>query len=312
MEYCGQHAAEDRQGVGEMQPCVNLGGITVGDGHPVVVCAELGTNFAGDLGVAKRLIREVATAGCLIVKTQKRTPELSIPRSQWDDLRDTPWGQMSKLEYRRRVEIPPEAHVELATYAKEFGLAYFTSVWDIPSAQAMADIGQTVMKIPSARAQDRELLAAVARMAKTVILSTGGCRWSDVQCSMGILLGIMREKSSILINQCTMAYPARADQSDLRVIQAYKDAFRCPAGFSSHKIGVETCLLAVAVGANLIERHVTLCRRLPGSDHRMSSETPDLRRLVERVRYAEAALGDGTKKIYPEEEVERQRLRGTV
>mgnify|MGYP001613574826 CR=1 FL=1 len=115
----------------------------------------------------------------------------------------------------------------------------------------------------------------------------------------------------LVLLQCTSAYPPRADESNLRVIQTYKQSFGCPVGFSSHKIGIQTCLLAVAVGANVIERHITLSRDAKGSDHRMSSEPEDLARLVKEIRYAEACLGDGKKIVFPSEEAERKRLRGT-
>lgn len=290
---------------------VEIAGIPIGDGYPTRVCAELGTNHRGDLALATQMIWASKVAGCDMVKLQCRTPELAVPEAEWNELRDTPWGKMTKLKYRSRVEFNDALWADLVTFAASVEIPLFASVWDLPSLEVMEKVGSPCHKIPSPRLHDDELLKAVAWTAQPIILSTGISTMEEVEHAVNLIHQHSDGKPALILLQCTSAYPARADESNLRVIQTYKEAFGCPVGFSSHKIGIETCELAVAVGANLIERHMTLDRSETGSDHRMSSTPADLARLVKKVRYAEAALGSGVKCVYPSEEAERKRLRGS-
>lgn len=297
---------------------VTIAGIAIGDGSPTRVCAEIGVNHQGDLDLAMALIRAAKEAGCDFVKGQRRSPELAVPQAEWNELRDTPWGRMPKLVYRHKVEFSDEQWAKLFDFAKSIGIPLFASVWDIPSLESMERLGSPCHKIPSARLHDDALLRAVASLGKPVILSTGMSAWAEIKHAIDVVrknFDVYRKdswrfKPAVLPLQCTSSYPARHDESNLRVIQTYKREFGCPVGFSSHKIGIATCVLAVAVGANLIERHISLDRRTKGSDHRMSSEPEDLARLVKEIRYAESCLGTGEKIVYPSEEAERKRLRG--
>ena len=299
---------------------VTIGGIPIGDGHPCRIVAEIGTNHGGDLDLAKWLIKMAKDVGCDMVKGQKRSPELAVPRAEWQELRDSPWGQMTKIAYRRRVEFSEDQWAELFEYAKGVGIPLFASVWDLPSLESMERVGSPCHKIPSARLHDDELLRATARYGRPVILSTGMSEWIAVKRAWSILRDQFDADSKakwrnlplIIPMQCTSSYPARHDESNLRVIQTYKREFGGPVGFSSHKIGIATCILALAVGANLVERHITWSRETPGSDHRMSSTGEDLKRLVREIRYAEACLGDGIKCLTESERPEAVRLRGNI
>jgi len=284
---------------------VTIAGIPIGDGYPCSVIAEIGTNASGSLRVAKQMIEAAKESGATFVKFQARTPELAVPETEWNELRDTPFGRMTKLGYRKAVEFGEDGYRELFAHAERIGIVAFASVWDVPSVKRMERVGSPCHKIPSARMTDYDLLAEVNYLQKPTILSTGMSTWEEVQRGF-VALPFHRT----IVLQCTSAYPAQADESNLRVIQTYKRELHCPVGFSSHKIGIATCLLAVAVGANLIERHISLDRSTKGSDHRMSSEPEDLARLVKEIRYAEACLGDGVKRVYDSEVPERKRLRG--
>ena len=292
---------------------VTIGGIPIGDGHPVRLVAEIGTGHQGDVDLAKWLIHMAKDVGCDFVKGQRRTPELAVPRDEWNEPRDTPWGyQLSKLEYRRRVEFDDRQWAELFEYAKEIGIPLFASVWDVPSLESMERLGCPAYKIPSARLHDRRLVMAAASDGVPLILSTGMSSMKDVENAVMWAGGgarTARRELQLILLQATSACPAKAEESNLRVIRYYRDCFQCPVGFSSHKIGIATCLLAVAVGANVIERHITWSRDAKGSDHRMSSTGEDLKRLVQEIRYAEACLGDGIKCIAQSEMVEAVRLR---
>ncbi len=286
---------------------VTIAGIPIGDGHPCRLVVDLGTNHQGDVRLALKMIEAAKAAGADFIKLQKRTPELSVPKAEWNELRDTPWGKMTKLDYRKRVEFGGDEYSTIDAHCHAIGIPWFCSVWDVPSVRFLRNLpcDFVALKIPSARVTDLELLAEVNYYQKPTILSTGMSTWEEVQRAF-----IALPFHNTIVLQCTSAYPARADESSLRVMDTYRRMLHCPVGFSSHKIGIQTCLLAVAVGANLIERHLSLDRRTKGSDHRMSSEPEDLARLVSEIRYAEACLGDGVKVVFPSEEAERQRLRG--
>lgn len=299
---------------------VTIGGIPIGEGHPVRICAEIGTNHGGDVDVAKWLARMAKDVGCDFVKLQIRTPELAVPREEWEQPRDTPWGTMEKLAYRKRVELGDADLIGFNDLCEATGIPWFTSVWDVQALERLRGLPVDIIavKIPSARLHDDALLRAAARYGRPVILSTGMSEWVAVKRAWSILRDQFdansefkwRKTAQIIPMQCTSSYPARHDESNLRVIQTYKREFGGPVGFSSHKIGIATCLLAVAVGANLVERHVTWSRDAKGSDHRMSSTGEDLKRLVQEVRYAEACLGDGLKIVEASEVAEAKRLRG--
>jgi len=301
---------------------VNIAHIPIGDGYPVRVCAEIGTNHQGRLPLAFRMIEAAKEAGADFVKFQVRTPELAVPKAEWHEVRDTPWGKLTKLDYRKRVEFSAYDYEAIDEHCRKVGILWFCSYWDQPSLDRIhkLNVDFVCVKIPSARLHDDELLRSAAKYGRPVILSTGMSEWSEVKRAVNILTtnydtggkADWRAKPQIIPMQCTSAYPARHDESNLRVIRTYKRELGFPVGFSSHKIGIATCVLAVAVGANIIERHLTLDRGRLGSDHRMSSEPEDMERLVKEIRYAEACLGDGKKVVYPSEEAERKRLRGAV
>ncbi len=284
---------------------VTIAGIPIGDGYPCRVCAEVGTNPAGSLWSAKELIRIAKGAGAEFVKFQCRTPRLAVPEGEWNDPRDTPWGKMTKLEYREAVEFSEEAYRDLFAYAETLGIVAFASVWDIPALDRMERVGSPCHKIPSARLHDLDLISAIAKTRKPLILSTG---MSDMPNVVSAVAMARICDGPFCLLQCCSAYPARADESNLRVIQTYKREFGCPVGFSSHKIGQLTCLLAVAAGANMIERHLSVDRRMKGSDHRLSTEPDELTRLVREVRQVEAIMGDGVKTVLPSEMPEAKRL----
>ena len=295
---------------------VTIGGLDIGHEHHCRVIAEIGVNHNGDIDRALDLIAAARRAGCDAVKFQKRTPHLAVPEAEWGELRDTPFGKMPKLDYRERVEFDWPDYQIIAEYCQTIGIPWFVSVWDLPSVEIMEGMECVAYKIPSARLHDTALLRRVARTMKPLILSTGMSTMEDVETAVRTLDNTRQDKTpcfyqDLILLQCTSAYPAKAEESNLRVIQTYRETYcDMPVGFSSHKIGLQTCLLAVAAGACVIERHITLDRAALGSDHKMSSTPEDLARLVKEIRYAEQCLGDGVKRVYPSEEGERKRLRG--
>jgi N-acetylneuraminate synthase len=286
-----------------IQP-VKIGNRFVGPGHPCYVIAEIGINHNGDLDIAKQLIKMSAEAGCDAVKFQKRTPELCVPLDQRNILRETPWGQMTYMDYRYKVEFDEKQYKELADYAQTFNLHLFASPWDVESVDFMVKMNHPVIKIPSASITDVELLGKIASTKLPVIMSTGMSTMDQIDKAVSIL-----NKENLLIAHSTSAYPCDPQELNLRMIPVLQDRFQVPIGYSGHETGLQTTVAAVTLGACFVERHVTLDRAMWGSDQSASVEPPGLVRLVRDIRTVEKALGDGIKKVYESEKKPMSRLR---
>ena len=286
-----------------IQP-VKIGNRFVGPGHPCYVIAEIGINHNGDLDIAKQLIKMSAEAGCDAVKFQKRTPELCVPLDQRNVLRETPWGQMTYMDYRYKVELDEKQYKELADYAQTFSLDLFASPWDVESVDFMVKMNHPVIKIPSASITDVELLEKIASTKLPVIMSTGMSTMTQIDKAVSIL-----NKESLLIAHSTSAYPCDPQELNLRMIPVLQDRFQVPIGYSGHETGLQTTVAAVTLGACFVERHVTLDRAMWGSDQSASVEPQGLVRLVRDIRTVEMALGDGIKKVYESEKKPMSRLR---
>jgi N-acetylneuraminate synthase len=286
-----------------IQP-VKIGNRFVGPGHPCYVIAEIGINHNGDLDIAKQLIKMSAEAGCDAVKFQKRTPELCVPLDQRNVLRETPWGQMTYMDYRYKVEFDEKQYKELADYAQTFNLHLFASPWDVESVDFMVKMKHPVIKIPSASITDVELLEKIATTKLPVIMSTGMSTMDQIDKAVSIL-----NKENLLIAHSTSAYPCDPQELNLRMIPVLQDRFQVPIGYSGHETGLQTTVAAITLGACFVERHVTLDRAMWGSDQSASVEPPGLVRLVRDIRTVEMALGDGIKKVYDSEKKPMSRLR---
>ena len=283
---------------------VKIGNRLVGPGQPCYVIAEIGINHNGDLNVAKQLIQMSAEAGCDAVKFQKRTPELCVPLDQRDVVRETPWGQMTYMYYRYKVEFDEKQYKELADYAQTFNLHLFASPWDVESVDFMVKMNHPVIKIPSASITDVELLEKIASTKLPVIMSTGMSTMTQIDKAVSIL-----NKGNLLIAHSTSAYPCDPQELNLRMIPVLQDRFQVPIGYSGHETGLQTTVAAVTLGACFVERHVTLDRAMWGSDQSASVEPQGLVRLVRDIRTVEMALGDGIKKVYESEKKPMSRLR---
>ena len=289
-----------------MPRMIEIGGRPVGDGHPVYIVAEIGINHNGDLGIAKKLIDAAVMAGCDAVKFQKRTPGKCVPPEQRDILRETPWGLITYLEYRQRIEFDRDAYAGIDRHCREREIAWFVSCWDQESVDFMETFDSPCYKVPSALLTDHDLLRRLRRTGRPVILSTGMSTIEQIRTAVE-LLGI----DNLLITHCTSTYPCKPEELNLRVIQTLRREFDCPIGYSGHEIGLQATYAAVVLGACLVERHITLDRAMWGSDQAASVEPWGMIRLVRDIRVTEAALGDGIKRVYASEEPAIRRLRGT-
>jgi N-acetylneuraminate synthase len=287
---------------------VTIGTHVIGGGHPAYVVAEIGLNHNGEVSLAKRLIDVAADAGANAVKFQKRTPEISTPAHMRDVSRETPWGTMSYLDYRYRIEFDRDQYIEVADHALMRGLDWFASPWDVPSVEFLEDLGVAAHKVASACLTDTALLEALRDTGKPVILSTGMSTMDQIDAAIEVL-GTDR----LVLLHATSTYPMEPDEANLRMIPTLRDRFPgVPVGYSGHERGLQISLAAVALGAVAVERHITLDRTMWGSDHAASLEPAGLQHLVRDIRIVETALGDGVKRVFPGELAPQAKLRRVV
>jgi len=282
-----------------------IGSHVVGEGLPAYLIAEIGLNHNGDVELAKRLIDVAADAGAQAVKFQKRTPEISTPTHMRDVPRETPWGTMTYLEYRYRVEFDRNQYIEIGDHATLRGLDWFASPWDVPSVEFLEELNVVAHKVASASVTDLELLRALAATGKPIILSTGMSTIDQIDTAVDVL-GV----ENLVLLHATSTYPLPAEEANLRMMTTLKGRYPgVPVGYSGHEPGLQISLAAAALGATAIERHITLDRTMWGSDHAASLEPEGLRHLIRDIRIIETALGDGIKRIMPGEEAPMAKLR---
>jgi len=284
---------------------VKVGDKFIGEGEPVYIIAEIGINHNGSLSLAKEMIDGAVMAGCDAVKFQKRTPEICVPKDQWDFERETPWGRITYIDYRRKVEFGFEEYLEIDGYCKQKGIDWYASPWDEEAVFFLEKFKPIMYKIASASLTDKNLLKHVNASGKPVMLSTGMSSLEEIDNAIRQL-----GTENLLLAQATSTYPCSLEELNLKVIQTYKEKYPgVPVGYSGHETGLATTLAAVALGANFIERHITLDRAMWGTDQAASVEITGMHRLVKDIRDVEKALGDGVKKVYESEYVNLNKLR---
>ena len=284
---------------------MKIGNKTVGEGHPTYVIAEIGINHNGDIDIAKGMIDAAVHAGVDAVKFQKRTPEVCTPPEQQKQMRETPWGYITYLDYRYKVEFDLDAYREIDRYCQEKGIDWMVSVWDEPSVDFMEQFSTPVYKLPSASLTDLNLIRKTRSTGKPLILSSGMSTMEQIRKAVEVAgeenLGLMHS---------TSAYPCEPDELNLRMVETLRKEFpNIPIGYSGHEVGLVPSTIAVALGACLVERHLTLDRAMWGSDQAASVEPGGFRKLVKYIRVTEEALGDGVKKVYDSERSIMKKLR---
>lgn len=288
-----------------MSRIVDIGGRNVGAGEPAFVIAEIGLNHNGDIEVAKQLIDVAADAGCEAVKFQKRTPELCVPPDQREIMRETPWGTMTYMDYRYRVEFEADDYAAIDAHCRNRGVMWTASPWDLKSVEFLAGFDVPFHKIPSAALTNDEVLISCRDTGKPVVLSTGMSTMEEIRHAIGVI-----GEENVAVLHCTSTYPSRPEELNLRMIQTLSEEFDCPIGYSGHETGLQTTVAAVVLGACIVERHITLDRAMWGSDQSASVEPGGLKRLVRDIRVVEMSLGDGIKRVYESEVPIRAKLRG--
>ena len=266
--------------------------------------AEIGINHNGDVDIARQLIDYARVFRWDCIKFQKRNPDRCVPESQKRVMRDTPWGRMTYLDYRRRLEFDAAQYAELWRAAA--GIHATASVWDEDSVDFMLRLDVPFLKIPSAHLTNDELIEYVCRHGVPILLSTGMSELEEVDHAVQL---VREYTDNYALLHCHSSYPAPDEELNLRVIETYRRRYACPIGYSGHEFGLTQTMAAVALGARIIERHVTLKRTMWGSDQMASVEPQGMLKLAQQVRAVEGSLGDGHKRVYPSEMAARERLR---
>ncbi|MFX1579774.1 MAG: N-acetylneuraminate synthase family protein [Promethearchaeota archaeon] len=284
---------------------VTIGNKKIGEGHPTFIVGEIGINHNGDLENAKRLIDVGVFAGCDAIKFQKRNPDSAVPEDQKQKLRQTPWGEIPYIEYKKKIEFEEEEYKFIDEYAKKQNILWFASPWDEDSVEFLERFRVPCYKMASASLTDHTLLKTVRDLGKPMILSTGMSTMKQIDEAIDVLSGT----DNIVILHCNSSYPAKNDELNLLAIETLRNRYDCPIGYSGHETGLQTTIAAVALGADMIERHITLDRAMWGTDQAASVEPFGMLRLVRDIRVIEAALGDGEIRVYDSEMPVMKKLR---
>jgi len=271
------------------------------------IIAEIGINHNGSLEIAKKLIDIAAVSGCDAVKFQKRNPDVCVPEHQKQVMRDTPWGQMTYLDYKYRVEFGKEEYDEIDAYCRDKGIAWSASPWDMDSLSFLMNYDLPFIKVPSAMLTNEELMRGCASTGMKVIFSTG---MSTLEETDTAVQWMRDEDAEFALLHCNSTYPSPLEDLNLRCIQTLRRRYDCEVGYSGHEFRLGTTVASVYLGATILERHITLDRTMWGSDHLASVEPQGLIKLVKGVRELEVALGDGIKRVTDGELSVRKKLRG--
>ncbi len=288
---------------------INIGGYEITESSRPYMIAEIGINHNGDIDIAKKLMDAANATGWHSVKFQKRTPELAVPEHQKNQPKSTPWGDMTYLEYKYRVEFEKPEYDIIDAYCKDKGMAWSASPWDLPSLEFLLRYDIPYIKIASASNGRDSMVRAAAESRVPVIMSTGMTQMEEIDHAVEIL-----EKygnGDYILMHTNSAYPAPVADLNLKMIQTLKDRFDCLVGYSGHEANLEPTIAAVVLGACAIERHVTLSHDMWGSDQKASLEVHAMDMLNKRIQVVYDSLGDGVKYMSESEAKQREKLRTT-
>ncbi len=271
-----------------------------------VVIAEAGVNHNGNMGIARQLIEQAAESGADIVKFQtysaKDISTIDAPKAQYQSKNDGAGNQQDMLS---KLQLNDAQHIELSRYCKECNIQFLSTAFGIPQLNFLLDCGIQQIKVPSGEITHHSLLAEMARTAKAhelpIYLSTGMSSIGEVEEALQIFINEGIKRDDITLMHCLSSYPAPSTEVNLKAIQTLKHAFMCPTGYSDHTLGIIAPIMAVTLGAEVIEKHLTLDRTLDGPDHQASLEPEEFKKMVDAIRETERMLGDGVKKAQPSE-----------
>jgi N-acetylneuraminate synthase len=269
------------------------------------IIAEVGINHNGDMDLAKKLIDGAVTAGCDMVKFQKRTLDLVYTQEELDKPRESPWGTTNR-EQKEGLEFGEAEYDEIDSYCKEKGIQWTASAWDIPSQMFLRKYDLSYHKVASPMLTHDKLLETIAEEGKHTFISTGMSTVEQIEHAASIFEKV---NCPYELMHCNSTYPMQPSDANLRVISTLREQFGCDIGYSGHEVGVVVSCAAVALGATSLERHITLDRAMYGSDQSASLELGGLNKLVKYVRAVEESLGSSVKQLQPSEVPAMKKLR---
>jgi N-acetylneuraminate synthase len=282
---------------------VKISNRSVGVGEPCFTIAEIGINHNGDIDIARKLISAALLSGCDAVKFQKRTVNVVYTPEELAKPRESPFG-LTNGDLKRGLEFSEDQYRAIAEYCKMHNIVWFASCWDEGSVDFVAAFDPPCFKIASASLTDDNLLRHHRKFGKPLIVSTGMSTLDEIDHAVEVL-----GRQDLVLMHTTSTYPSKVDELNLAVIPKLKERYGVPVGYSGHEVGLATTVAAVALGACMIERHITLDRAMWGSDQAASVEPQGFSRLVRDIRSVEQAMGDGVKRVYDSEVPIRQKLR---
>lgn len=288
-----------------MRKEVTVGNKIIGDNSPCFVIAEIGINHNGSVDLAKRMIDEAVMAGCDAVKFQKRTVAKVYTPEELDVYRPNYYGSTNR-DLKLGLELSYEDYCIIDEYCRDKKIMWFASCWDLDSVDFIEQFDVPCHKVASAMLTDDEFLLKLKSLGKPILLSTGMSSMEEIRHAVDLL-----GEDNLVLFHCTSTYPTNHTEINLRVIEAFREEFSCPIGYSGHERGLLPSILSVELGANSVERHITVDRTLWGSDQAASLEPEGLRRMVRDIREVKKILGDGNKKVYDSELPVRDKLRKT-
>jgi N-acetylneuraminate synthase len=264
----------------------------------IFLIAEIGINHNGSIKLAKKLIDKAILAGFDAVKFQKRTPSIAVPDSKKMTLRQTPWGLITYLEYKNKIEFGRKEYDQIDAYCRKKKIHWFASPWDIPSLNFLKKYKLKFMKVPSAMLTNLELVKEISKLKTKTFISTGMSTLKDIDKVYKIF---RNKKANFMLMHTVSTYPCPEDELNLNLIKVLKKRYKCEIGYSGHETSVSPSLVAAAFGAQAIERHITLDRTMWGTDHSASLEFPGMFQLCMLVRKFGGYTGDGIKTLSKEE-----------
>ncbi len=285
-------------------------GVSIGQGHPCFIVAEIGNNHQGEFDVARQMVDEAAAAGVQAVKFQKRDMEALLTREG----RAAPYTGRNSFgptygEHRLALELSIEQMAELKEYSESLGLVFFASAWDEPSLHQILDLDVELLKISSAESVNIPLVRKYAAANVPIVLSTGMSSLEAIDISVE---EIRRRHDDLVLLHCNSCYPCPEGQVGLPVMEGLRERYGLPVGYSGHEQGLGPSVGAAALGACVVERHFTLDRSLKGTDHQASLEPDDLARMVIMIREVEKAMRVKEKMVFPEERAAAKKLRKSI
>ena len=271
--------------------------------NKVNIIAEIGINHNGDLDLCKKLIDSAVLSGCDYVKFQKRNPEVCVPEEQKLKPKSTPWGEMTYLDYKHRVEFGKKEYDEINRYCKEKGIGWFASVWDTDSVDFMCNY-VNIAKIPSALITNKDLVEYARTKFDYLIISTGMSTEDEIEEAV-------KNSNPNVIMHTNSTYPSPINELNLEYIYWLKNKYGKEVGYSGHEYGLVTTFATIPMGVTWVERHITLDRTMWGSDQIASVEPSGLIKLVKGIRDIEKSLGGNSKRVLLESELNKLKsLRG--